>query len=330
MGETNYPYLWEDLLPEDDAVVKKHYGEDGHCRDLVRSNPEMIRVGSTIRHHYMRLFTMKIRPDDVWVVTHPKCGTTWTQEMTWHIMTGVHLETAKQPLFDRSPFIDMVMIRGASKEDADKYFDELEKRPSPRLIKSHYPFEMLPPSLLDTCKVLFVSRNVKDAAVSYFHHENLMKSHDLRCDFETYARDIYMPGLCLHGGYFTMLESGWKRRNHPNMKFFWYEELKKDQKKILKEICQFINYNLSDEQVDKLDDFMKFDNFQKNSASNKSNPNWKEGRGQFIRKGIVGDWLNHFTSDLNKEYNKWIEESLSKLGIDQPQIREYFNLNVDL
>ena len=182
--------------------MKRNYGELEHCRDIVRSNPELIRVGNSIRNHYMRLFTMKIRPDDVWIVTHPKCGTTWTQEMTWHIMTGVDLETAKLPLFERSPFIDRAMIRGVEKEDTDKYFDDLEKvrirlkatsifttqAPSPRLIKTHYPFEMLPPALLDTCKVLFVSRNVKDAAVSYFHHENLMKSHDLRCDFVTYAR----------------------------------------------------------------------------------------------------------------------------------------------
>ena len=55
----------------------------------------------------------------------------------------------------------------------------------------------------------------------------------------------------MHGGYFEMLESGWKRREHRNMKFFWYEELKKDQKKIIREICNFINYNLSEEQIDK-------------------------------------------------------------------------------
>ena len=60
-----------------------------------------------------------------------------------------------------------------------------------------------------------------------------------------------MPGLCFHGGYFEMLESGWKRKHHPNMMFLWYEEMKKDQKKIIKEVCKFLNYILTEEQTEK-------------------------------------------------------------------------------
>ena len=68
-------------------------------------------------------------------------------------MNGVNLETGKRPLRERSPFIDVPMINCSNKAEADKFFDEMEARPSPRLIKTHYPFEFLPPNLLETCKV---------------------------------------------------------------------------------------------------------------------------------------------------------------------------------
>ena len=43
---------------------------------------------------------------------------------------------------------------------------------SPRVIKTHLPFEFLPPKLLDTCKVIFVGRNPKDVCVSFYHMHN--------------------------------------------------------------------------------------------------------------------------------------------------------------
>ena len=127
MSEQNYPYEWEDLSDEEYATLNRNFGEKSGGRDLVRSSPHLINVRRSIMYNYMRVFTMKIRPDDVWIVTHPKCGTTWMQEMAWNITTGVDLEAAEKPLFGRSPFIDMVMIRGMDKEEVDKYFDNLEK-----------------------------------------------------------------------------------------------------------------------------------------------------------------------------------------------------------
>ena len=46
-------------------------------------------------------------------------------------------------------------------------------RPSPRFVKSHLPFSLLNPRLLDVCKVVYVARNPKDVCVSFYHHMRL-------------------------------------------------------------------------------------------------------------------------------------------------------------
>ena len=39
--------------------------------------------------------------------------------------------------------------------------------------------------------------------------------------------------------------------------------------------------------------------------------------GQFIRKGTVGDWRNHFSSPMNLEWDEWINEHLKGSGLDR-------------
>ena len=33
-----------------------------------------------------------MRESDIWVITYPKCGTTWTQEMVWQIANDVDIK----------------------------------------------------------------------------------------------------------------------------------------------------------------------------------------------------------------------------------------------
>ena len=117
----------------------------------------------------------------------PKCGTTWAQETTWHIMNGVQLERTQEHLFKRSPFLDLAIIKGSSLEESEELFKNMDELPSPRTIKTHFPLELLPPKLLKTCKVMFVNRNVKYACFSSFHHISLMKHFGFFSNFEEFA-----------------------------------------------------------------------------------------------------------------------------------------------
>ena len=54
----------------------------------------------------------------------------------------------------------------------------------------------------------------------------------------------------------------------------------------------------------------------------KKNPNINplsgiEGNGKgFCRKGIVGDWKNHFDEEMKSKWDKWMQENISLMGLE--------------
>lgn len=54
-----------------------------------------------------RIQKMEVYEDDVWIVSFPKCGTTWTQEMLWMLNNNLDYKKAeKVKQHDRFPFIE--------------------------------------------------------------------------------------------------------------------------------------------------------------------------------------------------------------------------------
>ena len=90
-------------------------------------------VSQRFQDHHHFLTNFKVRADDVWIVTPPKCGTSWTQELVWNILNGVQVERIPEPLFDRSPFIDIPM--NTVSVNIEEFYLKLENMPSPRVIK---------------------------------------------------------------------------------------------------------------------------------------------------------------------------------------------------
>ena len=64
--------------------------------------------------------------------------------------------------------------------------EQLADAPSPRFIKTHLPLSLLPPSLLDTTKMIYVARDPRDVAVSFYHLNKSMRTQGYVGDFKTY------------------------------------------------------------------------------------------------------------------------------------------------
>ena len=93
---------------------------------------------------------------------------------------------------------------------------------------------------------------MQDACVSYYHHNLLFKDKMLDSTFPVFARDLYMRSNLPHGGYFEMLQSGWERRERPNMLMVWYEEMKADELGWTEKIMRHIGSNLSEEKLNRI------------------------------------------------------------------------------
>ena len=59
-----------------------------------------------------------------------------------------------------------------------------------------------------------------------------------------------------------------------------------------------------------------FENMKKNPNTNPLSGIEGNGDG-FLRKGIVGDWKNHFDGEMISKWKKWMEMNISLNGLDK-------------
>ena len=145
-------------------------------------------------------------------------------------------------------------------QDWEEYYANLDSAPSPRVFNSHLPLDLLPASLL-TGRVVFVGRGVRDAAVSYYHHNRLLKAHNYTGDFPTFA-SLYRRALLPFGSYWTQLAKFWPLRSHPRVRITWYEQLVADRKGETERIAAFIGKEISKEEVEKVSNFLQVDSYR--------------------------------------------------------------------
>lgn len=93
---------------------------------------------------------------------------------------------------------DQPELQNVVKAYSAPHFDRLEEEKSPRVIKTHLPFSLLPPSVLEKrSNVIYITRNPKDVAVSWYHLNRYVNNHGYVNDFAQFW-DYFERGLSMN------------------------------------------------------------------------------------------------------------------------------------
>jgi hypothetical protein len=260
-----------------------------------------------------KLKDLPLRGDDVWIVTYPKAGTTWTQYIVHLIHNGGKDDGKK--ITDAVPWIETgVHHSSVTAEDMIP----------PRAFKSHMPYDRMPCGLPNStpCKYIYVARNPKDIATSFYYQYRACHSPDI--EWKEFLEN-FLVGKISFGNYFDHLLSWWAHRDDDNVLFIKFEDLKRDPESMVAQIATFMGYShLSQEVIKIIAEKTDFDKMRDNEIVNYS---WSSSRRDpqappFMRQGAVGDWKNQFSVEDSQRLDKIYQDRFSGTGLES-YYREY-------
>ena len=231
------------------------------------------------------------RGGDTFIVTYPKCGTTWTQHIVWMLYRD------GEPL----PLGKNINLEVPHLEEVGSEF--VAALPEPRFIKTHLTYELVPHH--PEAKYIYVARNPFDCVVSFYYHtKGFIKHYDFaEGSFDSFF-ECFINGEVDWGDYFDHLLPWIQHKNDANILFLTYEEMKEDLRAAIKKIAVF----LGDIYMNKIDNIQILENiieYASFSSMSKNQSRWSSQRPDrmtpFIRKGEVGDWKSHFSASQTRQ-----------------------------
>jgi len=225
-------------------------------------------------------------PGDIFVSTYPKCGTTWMQFIVYLLLR------AGEPL-----------PTGLGINDVFPHLEEVGEKairalPRPRLIKTHLPFGRTPWS--SAARYIYVARNPFDCAVSFYHHTHgFVKHYDFADGTFDDFFECFVRGEVDFGDYFDNLLSWLPHAGEPNVRFLTYEDMLADPRAAVISVGEFLGGEAARaaanaEAVERIVVASSFDQMRRDQRR------WSSERPanmpEFVRKGVVGDWTNHFSA----------------------------------
>nr|XP_056719776.1 sulfotransferase 1C2-like [Euleptes europaea] len=264
---------------------------------IKRSKPvevEGVPLARGTAENWSLLQAFAARPDDLLICTYPKAGTTWIQEIVDMLQQGGDPQKcARAPIYKRMPYIDLFLPKPMTSG-----LEDAEAMPSPRTLKTHLPVQLLPPSFWEqNCKVIYVARNAKDNAVSYFHFHRMNPIMPEPGNWDQFLED-FLDGKVSGGSWFDHVCGWWDAKDRHPVLYLFYEDMKEDPDREIQKVARFLGIDLTEPVLKRIVQHTAFESMKANPMTNYSTiPSsfLDQNVSNFMRKGTVGDWKEHFT-----------------------------------
>lgn len=259
--------------------------------------------------HWTRVEQFQASEEDLLIATYPKSGTTWIQEVVDLILNDGDVDKCKRaPTQVRMPFLEMTAADGSNAG-----ITKLETMDPPRVIKTHLPIQLLPRSFENAgCKVIYVARNPKDSVVSFYHFDRMNLRQPEPGPWKQYL-ERFMKGQLVWGSWFDHVKGYWRERHKRKIHYMFFEDMKEDPAREVTRTAQFLGRQLSESTIDHIVQMTTFSVMRENPMANYSTlPDtiFDRTASQFMRKGEVGDWKNHFSAEENAAFDEHYQKKM--------------------
>ncbi|XP_010639115.1 3-beta-hydroxysteroid sulfotransferase [Fukomys damarensis] len=244
-----------------------------------------------------------VNDEDVINLTYPKSGTNWLSEIICLIHSkGDPKWVQSVPNWQRAPWVE-----------TGRGYKMLQNREGPRIFTSHLPIQLFPKSFFHSkAKMIYCMRNPRDVLVSgyfFFRRMSIAKKPET---LQQYL-EWFLQGNVVYGSWFEHIRGWLSRRQCENFLVVSYEELTKDTRSVVEKICQFLGKKLTPEEIDLVLKYSSFHFMKENQMSNFSTLPSEYLKSGFLlqRKGVTGDWKNHFTVAQAEEFDEVYQQNMA-------------------
>jgi hypothetical protein len=175
--------------------------------------------------------SLLILPDDIFLVSFPKSGNTWTRFLL------ANLRFPEEP----ATWANINRLIPDPTGTAKKDFDRM---PRPRIIKSHECFDPRYP------RVVYIVRDPRDVVVSQYHYHRKIRKIEDDSPIEKFVARFLAGETCPHGSWGQNIATWlYTSENNPRFLMLRYEDLVADTARELAKVAAFLHIAAGPEQI---------------------------------------------------------------------------------